>query len=397
MEKLRTLVNQIAHTQSSKRRSTLSPLQLSLIPFLSFASSVYGHALSIRHSLYDLGLFRRYRLPVPVISIGNLTWGGNGKTPMVEFISHWLVESGVTPLILTRGYANGDEAKMLERHFSGTCVKIGIGANRAATAASFIERHGFVDPYKTSLLMGCSPKDRDVLELDRVGMIVLDDGMQHLSLERDLEIVMVNAMIPWGNGKLIPLGPLREPLTAIRRADVAVVHHADLASEQDIEFIEKMLQGLKESLPVFFTKMSPCFFFIAGNTKRILPLNSLHLKVILCVSAIGFADAFKLTIKKIDPLHVDELYFSDHHLFEAEDIRVIIERLENLHAQFHSPPVVVVTEKDYDREPGILQHLHPFEVLVLCSELQFISRKGSTSENYKALLKQLLKARLLHQ
>lgn len=199
----------------------LSPFHRSLIPLLSFASSLYGLALCLRHRLFHLGLFRKHRLPVPVISVGNLTWGGNGKTPMVELIACMLADSGISPLILTRGYAGGDEAKMLQRHLIRTSVKIGVGANRSAIAASFFERYGHINDYSSRHLESDSTSNK-------IGAVILDDGMQHWSLMRDVEIAMINGMMPWGNNQLVPLGPLREPLTSLRRADIVVIHHADL-------------------------------------------------------------------------------------------------------------------------------------------------------------------------
>lgn len=100
MEKVRAVVKEIAYAENHGK---LSPLKRSvIIPVLSFASSLYTLALSLRHSLYRFGLLRNHRLAVPVISVGNLTWGGNGKTPMVEFIARFLADSGIPPLILTR-------------------------------------------------------------------------------------------------------------------------------------------------------------------------------------------------------------------------------------------------------------------------------------------------------
>ena len=100
MEKVRAVVKEIAYAENHAK---LSPLKRSvIIPVLSFASSLYALALSLRHSLYRFRLLRNHRLAVPVISVGNLTWGGNGKTPMVEFIARFLADSGIPPLILTR-------------------------------------------------------------------------------------------------------------------------------------------------------------------------------------------------------------------------------------------------------------------------------------------------------
>ncbi|KAI4354509.1 hypothetical protein L6164_003362 [Bauhinia variegata] len=209
MEKLKRVVNEIAYTRSP---SKLSPLHRSLIPFLSFASSLYKFALSLRRSLYHLGFFATHRLSVPVISVGNLTWGGNGKTPMVEFIALRLADSGVSPLIISRGYQGGDEA-ILSKDM----------AMLIAEKNSWIEKP-FLDG-----------KVQSHFDSEKIGVVVLDDAMQYQwRIWRDLEIVMVNGLTLWGNRQLMPLGPLREPLVALRRADIVVVHQADLVWFQNI-------------------------------------------------------------------------------------------------------------------------------------------------------------------
>ncbi|KAG8637012.1 hypothetical protein MANES_15G070387v8 [Manihot esculenta] len=316
MEKLRKVVNEIAYTQDHAK---LSSLNRSLLPLLTVASFLYRVTLSLRRYLYHFGLFSKQRLPVPVISVGNLTWGGNGKTPMVEFIAQWLADSGISPLILTRGYAGGDEARMLTRHLLGTSSKIGIGANRAATATCFLKQYGYLDP-KSFLFEGMwvDQTVRSPLNFGKIGAVVLDDGMQHWSLDRDLEIVMVNGLSPWGNHQLIPLGPLREPMAALRRADVAVVHHANLVSKQSLKDIELMMKEVKESLPVFFARMSPSHFFEVGNINFRIPLDVIQDAIVLCVSAIGSANAFVQGIEKMGAFYVDRIDFTDHHSFQTQ-------------------------------------------------------------------------------
>ncbi|GMJ10314.1 lipid X K [Hibiscus trionum] len=115
---------------------------------------------------------------------------------------------------------------------------------------------------------------------------------QHWSLCRDLEIVMINGLMLWGNCKLLPLGPLREPLTAIKRADIAIVHHADLISEQKIKDIELVVQETKELLPIFYTRMAPSYFFELRNISTKMHLEAMHDAVVICVSAIGSPDSF---------------------------------------------------------------------------------------------------------
>ncbi|PIA57810.1 hypothetical protein AQUCO_00500021v1 [Aquilegia coerulea] len=396
MEQMKRSVNQIAYTPT-QNLSKLPLLQRSLIPFLFTASSIYKLALSLRHQFYHLGFFRKHRLPVPVISVGNLTWGGNGKTPMVEFLALLFAKAGISPLLLTRGYAGGDEAKMLQRHLSDTSAKIGVGANRSATAARFLEQHGYLDlqsnarneKLHTNQEVGVSSN------LEKIGVVILDDGMQHWRLSRDVEIVMVNGMKPWGNNRLIPLGPLREPLTSLKRADAVVIHHADLVSDRDLKLLELMIWEMKNDLPVFFTSLSPLCFFEANSRMSKMPLSVVHNRVVLCVSAIGSPDAFVHGIEKLGPSHVDRLDFSDHYSIQAKDVEMIKERLRKLHDGFGVSPVVMVTEKDYDRDPVILKDLCPFEVLVLSSDLQFMPSKALTGECFQKLLKQLLKVNFL--
>lgn len=177
MEKLKRVVSEIAYSHDF---SKLSPLQCSLLPLLSLASSFYKLSITSRHHLYNLGIFHKHRLPVPVISVGNLTWGGNGKTPMVEFLCQWFSNSGISPLILSRGYAGGDEVNMLERHLRETSAKVGIGANRAMTAVGFLERYGYIDSHSDDFfenLLSVNKVGIDVTS-DKIGVAILDDGMQ---------------------------------------------------------------------------------------------------------------------------------------------------------------------------------------------------------------------------
>ncbi|XP_028796755.1 probable tetraacyldisaccharide 4'-kinase, mitochondrial [Neltuma alba] len=390
MEKLRRLVTEIAYAHSLAK---LPPLQRSVVPFLSAASSTYKLVLSLRYYLYEVGFFQRHRLPLPVISVGNLTWGGNGKTPMVEFIALWLADCGISPLILSRGYGGGDEVNMLRRHLSGTTVQFGVGANRAAVASHFIQKYGYINGYQSSWCeeLCLSRKKESYRDSKKVGVAVLDDAMQHWSLWRDLEIVMVNGLTLWGNLQLMPLGPLREPLTALRRADVVVVHHADLVSEDSLEDIKSIVQKVKESVPVFFTRMDPSYLIDVRTINSKVPLRVVHKALALCVSAIGSADSFVKQVQKMGAVYVDRVDFSDHHIFDAEDIQMIRARLGELEIRFGLKPIVIVTEKDYDRDPEILKRLDPFKVFVLCSKLKVVPYCNSSEESFKKCLRDQLK------
>ncbi|CAK9309607.1 unnamed protein product [Citrullus colocynthis] len=392
MENLKKSVIKIAYTRD---HANLPSPQRSLIPFLYMASSLYKLGLSLRHHFYLYGIFRKHRLPVPVISVGNLTWGGNGKTPMVEFIALWLAGSGISPLILNRGYAGGDEARMLRRHLSGSSIKVGIGADRRATAAWYFNKYGYVESQSSTLTeKHCLEQVGNLPKSEKIGAVILDDGMQHWSLHHDLEVVMFNGITLLGNGQLLPLGPLREPLAALKRADVAIIHHANLVSAQNIEDFVIMLRKIKDSLTVVFTEMCPLFFFEVTNINSIISLGTFSKSVVLCVSAIGSADAFVQTMQKIGAYHVDRLDFSDHHVFQDRDIELIKIKLEELEKKFASKPVIVVTEKDYDRDPMTLKGLHPYRVFALRSQLQIMHTKGCSENSFKTLLESAVRVKL---
>ncbi|KAJ3687339.1 hypothetical protein LUZ61_016503 [Rhynchospora tenuis] len=388
MERVKKAITRIAATPDS-RLSDVVPLRQRclLLPVLSLASSLYGLSISLRRSLFLCRLLSPARLPVPVISVGNITWGGNGKTPMVEFISRFFHQSGIAPLILTRGYGGGDEAKMLERHLVGTSAKVGVGKNRAEVAASIIKKIG----HTNSLSLLDDEKSEDHFQTEKVGVVILDDGLQHWSLVRQVEIIMINGLMPWGNGHLIPRGPLREPLNALQRADIIVIHHANLVSEAELKTIElTILRNCSKTIPVFFSELVPSHFFEIKSPNEKLPLSTVHGLVVLCVSAIGCPDSFVKALIEIGALHIHRLDFSDHHAVQSEDIKLIRDEIRSLALVHDNKAALVVTEKDYDRDPVVLQKLGDFKILVLCSSFRIMTFNSEGEEGFKAKVKELV-------
>jgi tetraacyldisaccharide-1-P 4'-kinase len=246
---------------------------------LSLCSALYGVANRVLDAAYRCGILRATRLPVPVISIGNVSWGGNGKTPMTIFLARLAHAHGLRPLILTRGYGQ-DEDKLLCRHLSGI-AGVGSGADRAAIAASMLSRAppcerpalpknarcmhlvaegetacrdvGIIDDPRGTRGAGegrAKPRSRFSYDL-----VILDDGLQHRKLVRDSNILMINcldsSLIRWHpvdaaggprsdkhdttppelHGVLLPRGTLRESLQdGLAKADLVVLHNADLLS-----------------------------------------------------------------------------------------------------------------------------------------------------------------------
>ena len=174
-----------------------------LLALLSLAAGGYGLGVRAFRGLYENKVLARKRLSYPVISVGNLTWGGTGKTPFVEYLARKIGMHRRVPLVLTRGYSH-DESLELQNHLP-TAV-IGVGQDRAKVA------------------------QRVKSEKRHVDIAILDDGLQHQILHRDVDIVVINSLNPFGNGKLIPRGILREPLTVLKRAAILVLTHVNLVS-----------------------------------------------------------------------------------------------------------------------------------------------------------------------
>ncbi|KAG2630462.1 probable tetraacyldisaccharide 4'-kinase, mitochondrial [Panicum virgatum] len=381
-EKARQLVARLAATPDSAVRYLPFVHRVLTVPLLSAASAV------LRLTLLLSRLRPRRALPVPVVSVGNLTWGGSGKTPMVDFLARSFHRLGISPLLLTRGYAGGDEPKMLRRRLSDTSAKIGVGANRAAVAFSMLRKYGYIHHSKT-FCAESKPSSTSKLQSGKIGVAILDDGMQHWSLLRDVEIVMVNGLAPWGNTHFIPRGPMREPLSALGRADIVVIHNADLASEVQLKAIRSTIEENAATCSVFYSRLVPSHIFEVKKPLGKIPLNVLNDKIVLCVSAIGCPNAFIHTVREMGPLKIDRIDFSDHHFFNAHDLKIIQETVRNLMDQHGKDAIILITEKDYDRDPEALTTLDA-KVWVLSSSLQIMPHKEQGENEFMRKVKEII-------
>jgi tetraacyldisaccharide 4'-kinase len=304
-------------------------------PVMALLEAAYRVLVRVRVTLYELGVFRTRALPCPVVSIGNLTVGGTGKTPAVELAVRTLIELGRRPAVVSRGYRRrtrgiqivadtasirleaedaGDEPFLLARRLPG--VPVVVGANRHAASRLAIERFGAT-------------------------AIVLDDGFQHRTVRKDLEIVMARAPDPWGNGCLLPRGPLREPLTALARAGLVVVV-ASTAAHETLA-VEREARRHAPSVPVLAAQYAPVECWEAG-TMAAVPLGELAGARLLAFAGIAAPGAFQTTLAALGVDVVDCLGFMDHHWYTAAD-------LADLQARAVAREVdgLVTTEKDWVR------------------------------------------------
>ena len=289
----------------------------------------YGAAVRIRRFLYSLGLFHSRRLPCPVISIGNITVGGTGKTPLVITLAKGLTDRGIPVAILSRGYKgkrssgplvsdgktlllspeeSGDEPFQIAQALKG--IPVLIGKNRF--------RNGQL-----------------VLQQFDIRGVLLDDGYQHLQLHRDLNILLIDAQIGFGDHHLLPRGILREPLEHLRPAHLFLLTKVE--DPENCRSLEKMLREIHPSSPVFHSHYEPKGLISADG--EWVELQALKGKKALAVSGIANPGYFSLLLRKCGMEIVREMIFPDHHRFTSKDL-VAIER-EGKEGDW-----IVTTEKD---------------------------------------------------
>jgi tetraacyldisaccharide 4'-kinase len=284
---------------------------------LRLVSVPYGWATRLRNSLYDRGWKRICRAPVPVVSVGNLTLCGTGKTPCVEYVARYYREQDLRVAILSRGYGSSsgrnDEALLLEENLPD--VPHYQGPDRAALAAIAVEE-----------------SESEVL--------VLDDGFQHRRLARNLDVVLIDATAPWGHGHLFPRGLLRESPRSLRRAGVVLLTRCDLVAPEEVERLRRQVATVAPAVPVVETTHGPVGLVNAEGDTR--PLESILQKPVALFCGVGNPEAFRQTLTRLGAAVADFRKFPDHHPYTRDDV-------ESLHAwagQQATDCVFVTTQKD---------------------------------------------------
>ena len=298
------------------------PIPAFLRFFLKGLSFIYAFFVKVIAAGYEKGIFRRYELGRPVISVGNITWGGVGKTPLVLFIAEYLRKKNIHPVILTRGYMaadpslkdlpKSDEVTMLQAALPD--VPIIIHKNRIKGAQYALLHH-------------------------KVDVFLLDDGFQQWRIFKDWDIVVVDATNPFGNGSLLPHGILREPLSALARADVLVTTKSDLG-QNNIEKIKDTLKKIKPQTPVLETIHQPVKFENMAD-KKSREVSSFKDQDVAILCSIGDPKSFEGTIFSLGARVKKKFFFPDHHNYDAVNIAKI---LHECHAE--KILVLLTTAKD---------------------------------------------------
>lgn len=308
---------------------------------LGLLSPLYAGAVALRRSLYDAGWLRIVRLPVPVISVGNLTAGGSGKSPMVAHIARDLDRKGRRPAVVSRGYRGGHRGRatiVSDGGGGGPLVGADVAGDEPVMLARLLPGVPVVVSRRRS--------DGGTIAVERLGAgcIILDDGFQHRSLARDLDLLLLDAERPFGNGRLLPAGLLREPITAMARADALIVTGAD--PRGDDETLRVAAHRHNPGAPIL-----RCRARSTGLVERdgvtALPLERLRGARTACFAGIANPDRFFRQALEAGAEVVASLPFPDHHVFTTEDL----ERVRDTAARAGAE-LLLTTEKDLARLAG---------------------------------------------
>jgi tetraacyldisaccharide 4'-kinase len=291
---------------------------------LACAEPCYAAVAAFRNSLFDLGWKRSRSAGEVVVSVGNLTTGGTGKTPVVGAVVEELRRRGLRPGIASRGYrslddAGNDEKRVLDLLCPGAPHV--QNRDRVAAAIELVEKG--------------------------VNAVVLDDGFQHRRLRRDLDLVLVDATNPWGYGHLLPRGLLRESVRGLRRAGLVIVTRADLVSADDRDRICGVVRQ-HTAAPFVTSRFIPHGLRArAGETEA---CDSWNGRRVVAFCGIGNPAAFRATLDRIGlalPTHTVTA-FPDHHHYTADDLTRLVAEAEATHAE-----ALVCTLKDLVKLPPI--------------------------------------------
>jgi tetraacyldisaccharide 4'-kinase len=298
------------------RGQTRGPLASSGRGALGVASALYGLGISARNRAYDRGWKAAHQTSVPVVSIVNITLGGTGKTPMVEWVSRWYRERDLRVAILSRGYGGeggvNDEAMVLEENLPDVPHLQDPDRVRMAQVA--------VEELESQIL-------------------VLDDGFQHRRLARDLDIVLLDALDPFGLGRIFPRGLLREPVSSLRRAQVIVLSRSDMVSELERKSIRERAERTSGPLRWVEARHTPRDLIGTGVGPD--SLGGLTSQRIAAFCGIGNPEGFRRTLAGLGVDLIDLRSFPDHHAYQSTDVESLIAWARDLR-----PDLVLTTQKD---------------------------------------------------
>lgn len=329
----------LARLQSRERGGAGGAL---LRAFLQLLAHCYRGGRGLHRGLYRRGLRRRVRLPRPVLSVGNLTAGGVGKTPLIAWLAEALLAAHQVPVVLARGYGKprasslNDEGRWLTSRVPGLCVL--QSRDRAAACREFLERGS------------------------RADLFLLDDGFQHERLARDLDWVLVDATCPFGHGYFLPRGLLRDAPRALARASLILLTRVDSVAPEKLSRLRLEVAALAPGVALAEAAF-PVTWVLDGGVRR--SASCLEGLVVVLASGVGNPAAVRRTVERLGAVVVEECRYPDHHSFTRSDAAWIAGRCREHAAR------LVMTSKDAVRLSDPLRAELP-ALVVLLQEVEIV-------------------------
>lgn len=318
---------------------------------LYIISLIYFLGIVARRVLYVLRIFRPEKVPLKVVSVGNITLGGTGKTPFVIALAGIYKENlRREPTVLIRGYG-WDEQAMLKKNLPDNPILVGESRVRSA--------------HKAIKLYGSDTS-------------ILDDGFQHWEMHRDLDIVLIDSRNPFGNGQLFPRGILREPVSSIRRAHVVVFTKVNRAAV-DTDAIKSRLRNIKSGLIFLEAVHAPAHFY-ETRTRKVHSLAFVKGRKVMLLSSIGDPGYFEETVKSLGAAVAGHIVFPDHHNYRKKDAERIMKICEE-----KSFDIIVTTDKDMVKLGRMSLSLGPHTLVTLMVEMRILKGKEELIDRLRRL------------
>lgn len=317
---------------------------------LRIVSWGYFAAVKVIDWAYKKGIKRKYKVDVPVVSVGNLTLGGTGKTPFAIYLADYFLSIGKEPAVLTRGYG-GDESVLLKNEMP--LVPVYVGSDRVSSANRAVT--------------------------DGRDLLILDDGFSHRRIERDLNILMIDGANFFGNGLVFPRGVLRESPSAIERADMFVLTKVDSVSRARIEEIHAFLAEHAPGKTVVDARHKPSF--LTDVTGAAYDLSFLLGKRVSAVSGIGDPDYFAFLLKEEGAQIASRHDYLDHHKYKQRDIDEIY-----LASVSKKTENIIMTAKDYVKIKKLDLSRMEEKIFILNIAIDIVSPKESLVDRLDSVI-----------
>jgi tetraacyldisaccharide 4'-kinase len=365
------MLNYLYEIATDKRKGLIPGI---IKAFLFILSLIYG--LMVRITIFLNRAFQ-YRLGCKVISVGNITVGGTGKTTLVEFIARELKAQGRKVAVVSRGYKRVSKDRKMEVGVSEPESSSGCQQSGKLKGCQGVSEMGD-EAYMLSKKLGDIPV---IVDADRrrginkaitnfgAETVILDDAFQQWKIKKDLEIVTIDATNPFGNKHMLPRGILREPLSSLKRADIFVLTKADFAA--DTAMLKGLLAKINPRAMIVESSHRACGLYNIDNPKAGLDIEALKGKSVAIFCGIGDPGSFTNTITGLGARIGAQFRFPDHHNYSREELDKIIKSSKE-----NNIDTIITTEKDAVRISNIRLEAGSRNLLVLKIEIKLKDEQG---------------------